>query len=41
MVFGKNLKVLTLAKKRIPSEKASQEERNGTNFSFIAPSSLE
>ena len=24
---------------RIPSETASQEEQNGTNFSFIAPSS--
>ena len=26
---------------RIPSERASQEEQNGTNFSFIAPSSEE
>ena len=25
----------------IPSERASQEEQNGTNFSFIAPSSEE
>ena len=25
--------------KRIPPERASQEEQNGTNFSFIAPSS--
>ena len=25
--------------KRIPSERASQEEQNGTNFSSIAPSS--
>ena len=24
--------------KRIPSERASQKERNGTNFSFISPS---
>ena len=28
-------------KKRISSERASQEEQNGTNFSFIAPSSEE
>ena len=27
--------------KRIPSERASQEEQNGANFSFIAPSSEE
>ena len=27
-------------KKRIPSERASQEEQNGANFSFIAPSSV-
>ena len=26
---------------RIPSERASQEEQNGTNFSLIAPSSEE
>ena len=26
---------------RIPSERASQEEQNGTNFSFVAPSSEE
>ena len=25
--------------KRIPSERASQEEQNGANFSFVAPSS--
>ena len=25
----------------IPSERASQEEQNGTNFSFVAPSSEE
>ena len=24
--------------KRIPPERASQEEQNGTNFTFIAPS---
>ena len=28
-------------KKRISSEKESQEEQNGANFSFIAPSSEE
>ena len=27
--------------KRLPSERASQEEQNGTNFSFVAPSSEE
>ena len=27
--------------KRIPSERASQEEQNGANISFIAPSSEE
>ena len=27
--------------KMIPSERASQEEQNGANFSFIAPSILE
>ena len=27
--------------KRIPSERASQEEQNGTSLSFIAPSSEE
>ena len=27
--------------KRIPSERASQEKQNGTNFSFIAPCSEE
>ena len=27
--------------KRIPSERASQEEQNGTNFSSVAPSSEE
>ena len=26
---------------RIPSERASQEELNGANFSFVAPSSEE
>ena len=26
---------------RIPSERASQEEQNGTNFSFVSPSSEE
>ena len=28
-------------KKTIPYERASQEEQNGANFSFIAPSTLE
>ena len=27
--------------KRIPSERVSQDEQNGANFSFIAPSSEE
>ena len=27
--------------KRIPSERASQGEQNGANFSFVAPSSEE
>ena len=26
---------------RMPSERASQEEQNGANFSFIAPSTVE
>ena len=26
--------------KRIPSERASQEEQNGANFSFVAPSTM-
>ena len=30
-----------LRQKRIPSKRASQEELNGTNFSFVAPSSEE
>ena len=38
MVFGQKLKILTSAKKMIPSERASKEEQNGANFSFIAPS---
>ena len=28
-------------KKRLPTERASQEEQNGANFSFRAPSSEE
>ena len=40
MVFGQNLKILTM-EKRISLERASQEEQNGANFSFIAPSILE
>ena len=40
MVFGQNLKILTLAK-RIPYERASQEEQNGPIFSFAAPSGEE
>ena len=27
------------SEKRIPSERASREEQNGTSFSFVAPSS--
>ena len=41
MVFGQNLKILTSAKKRILSERVSQEKQNGANFSFVAPSSEE
>ena len=37
MVFDQNLK----KKKRILSERALQEEENGANFSFIAPSTEE
>ena len=29
------------SEKRMPSERASQGEQNGTNFSFVAPSSEE
>ena len=39
--FGQKLKILTLAKKRIPSERACQEEQNDANFSFVSPSSEE
>ena len=45
MVFGQKLNILIPAKKTLPSERASQEEQNGANFSFIiiyvAPSSEE
>ena len=34
-------KILTSAKKMISSERASQGEQNGANFSFITPSSEE
>ena len=34
MVFGESLKTFTTAK-RIPSERASPEEQNGTDFSSI------
>ena len=37
MVFGQNLKNLSLAKK----ERAPEEEQNGANLSFVAPSSEE
>ena len=37
MVFRQNL----ISAKRIPSEKASQEEQNGANFSSVASSSDE
>ena len=40
MVFGQNLNILSPAK-RLPSERAPQEEQNGANFSSIAPSSEE
>ena len=38
--FSKNRK-FNFGKKRIPSERASLEEQNDANFSFIAPSSEE
>ena len=41
MVFDLKLKNSILAKKRISSDRPSQEEQNGSNFSFIAPSSEE
>ena len=41
MVFGQKREILTCVKKKIPSERASQEEQNGANFSFIVPSSEE
>ena len=41
MVFGQKMKNLALVKKMIPSERASQEEPNGTNFSSVAPFSEE
>ena len=40
MVFGQT-ENFEFVKKRIPSERASQEEQNGANFSSIAPSSEE
>ena len=40
MVFGQNLKILALAKSDT-MERASQEEQNGANFSFVALSSEE
>ena len=41
MVFGQKSMESILAKKMIPSERASQEEQNGAKFSFMAPSSEE
>ena len=42
MVFGPKSENFDFGKKkRIPSERASQEEQIGTNFSFIVPSSEE
>ena len=40
MVFGQKRKILT-SDKKVPSERASQEEQNDANFSFVAPSSEE
>ena len=34
-------KIFDFNKMEIPMERASQEEQNGANFSFIAPSSEE
>ena len=31
-------RILNFQKKKLPSERASQEVHNGANFSFIAPS---
>ena len=40
IVHGFQPENLTLAK-RIPYERASQEEQNGANFSSVAPSTVE
>ena len=40
MVFGQKLKILTL-QNIMPGNSTSQEEQNGANFSFVAPSSEE
>ena len=40
MVFGQSLKI-SIPLKRIPYERAAQEEQNGAILSFIAPSSEE
>ena len=39
--FRPETKNVDSGKKRIPHERASQEEHNGANFSFTAPSSEE
>ena len=41
MVFDPKMKNFDFGKKMIASERASQEEQNEANFSFIAPSSEE
>ena len=41
MVFSQNLKISIPTRKDIGQERDSQEEQNGTNVSFIAPSSEE
>ena len=41
MVFGQNLKILTLVIYDTMQKHISEGELNGTNFSFIAPSSEE
>ena len=41
MVFGQHLETSGGGGGVIPSERTSQEEQNGTNFSSVAPSSEE
>ena len=40
-VQSKKMKIMLFGKTGIPLERSCQEEQNGANFSFIAPSTLE